>query len=283
VGRRRAIILDWTIWIGIRGMIGLTLIYLVLPILTILPISFTSSKLLVLPTPGWSMRWYEELLRNPIWLSGLKHSLIVGFAATFLATTAGTLAALGLARWNSPWKGVVLALVLSPMIIPIVIIAVGMFFFFSLLGLTSSYLGLVLGHTVIGLPFVVVTVTASLQVFDRRLQQAAASLGAPPFRVFWAITLPLILPGVLSGAIFAFATSFDDIVLALFIGNPSQRTLPREIFSGVRENISPAIAAIAIVLIAISILFMLSIEMLRRRSERLLGQHGAAVSAGAYE
>lgn len=283
MGRRQAIILSWAIWIGIRGTIALTAIYLVLPILTILPVSFTSSKLLVLPTPGWSTRWYEELVRNPVWLSGLKHSLIVGIASTILATTVGTLAALGLARWNSRWKGVVLALILSPMIIPIVIIAVGMFFFFSLVGLTASYLGLVLGHTVIAIPFVVVTVSASLQVFDRRLIQAASSLGAPPFQVFLVITLPLILPGVMSGAIFAFATSFDDIVLALFVGNPSQRTLPREIFSGVRENISPAIAAIAIVLIAISTLFMLSIELLRRRSERLLGRHVIAVSAGGEE
>src|SRR5687767_11458387 len=129
MGRRGATILNWAIWIAIRGTIAFTLIYLVLPILTILPVSFTSSKLLVLPVPGWSTRWYEELLNNPIWLSGLKHSLIVGIASTVLATTAGTLAALGLARWNSRWKGVVLALVLSPMIIPIIIIAVGMFFF----------------------------------------------------------------------------------------------------------------------------------------------------------
>lgn len=260
---------DFLIWLAIRVMIVGTLIFLVLPIIIILPVSFTSGELLILPTSGWSLRWYRSLIDNPIWISSFRHSLIVGFSSMTLATVLGTLAAFGLAGWTSRLRGAIMAILLLPMIIPVVIIAVGMFFAFSWLGLTSSYLGLILGHTVISIPFVVVTVSATLHTFDWRLAQAGASLGAPPLQVFRYIILPLILPGVASGAIFAFSTSFDDIIIALFVGNPTQRTLPREIFSGVRESITPAIAAVAIVLIVISLLLMITMEWLRSRGEQL--------------
>ena len=252
-----------------RAVIVLTLIYLVLPVFIIVPVSFTSGDLMILPTPGWSIRWYETLISNPLWSSAFINSLIVGLSSTVLATIIGTLSALGLSRMKSRIKALIMALVISPMIIPVVITAVAMFISFSALGLTGSYLGLVLGHTVIAVPFVVVTVAATLQVFDWRLTQAAASLGASPSRAFRHVIMPLIMPGIASGAIFAFATSFDDIILALFIGNPAQRTLPREIFSGIRENTTPAIAAAAIVMIALSVLLMISMEALRARSVRL--------------
>ena len=181
----------------------------------------------------------------------------------------GTLAALGLAQWRSRWKPLILAVVLSPMVVPVVITAVGLYFFFAPLGLTNSFAGLILAHTALAVPFVVVTVSATLQGFDQTLVRAAASLGATPLDAFRRVTLPLILPGIASGALFAFATSFDEVVVVLFMAGPDQRTLPREMFAGIRENISPAITAAAALLTLFSVALLASLEALRRRGERL--------------
>ncbi len=191
---------------------------------------------------------------------------------TVLATTLGTLAALGLVRLKERWRGLVMATLLSPMIIPVVITAVGTYFLFAPLGLTNSISGLVLAHTVVAVPFVVVTVTATLLGFDPSLARAAASLGAPPFTVFRRVILPTILPGVISGAIFAFAASFDEIVDSLFLAGPQQRTLPLQMLSGVKEEISPAITAAATLLVLLSAALLAVVELLRRRSERLADQ-----------
>jgi len=204
----------------------------------------------------------------------MKNSFIVAISTTVLATFLGTLAALGLTRAKFPLKGLVMAMLISPMIVPVVITAVGVYFFFARLGLTNTLSGLVLAHTVLAVPFVVITVTSSLQGFDITLTRAAASLGANPVTVFFKVTLPLILPGLISGALFAFATSFDEVVVALFLAGPAQRTLPRQMFSGIRENIGPTITAVATLLIIISVLLMVAMELLRRRSERLRGIAG---------
>jgi putative spermidine/putrescine transport system permease protein len=164
-----------------------------------------------------------------------------------------------------------MGIILSPMIVPLVIVAVGVYFFYAPLGLTGSLLGLTLAHTTLAVPFVVVTVSATLQGFDRNQMRAGASLGAPPVTVFFRIVLPLIAPGVISGGLFAFVTSFDEVVVALFITGPEQRTLPRQMFNGIRENISPVIAAAASLLIAISALLLAVLELIRRRNERLRG------------
>jgi putative spermidine/putrescine transport system permease protein len=157
------------------------------------------------------------------------------------------------------------------MIVPLVITAVGVYFFYAPLGLTHSYTGLILAHTALGAPFVVITVSATLAGFDHSLTRAAASLGAAPVTVFFRVTLPLILPGVISGALFAFATSFDEVVIALFVAGPEQRTLPRQMFSGIRENISPTIAAVATILVVVAVALLTATELLRRRSDRLRG------------
>jgi putative spermidine/putrescine transport system permease protein len=249
----------------------LVFFFLVAPILAIMPLSFSSGSYLTYPMPGFSLRWYDDFINSPRWMSSLKNSMIIGVAATVLSMALGTLAALGLAQWKSRFKPLVLALVLSPVVVPVVITAVGLYFFFAPLGLTGNYVGLILAHTALATPFVVITVGATLQSFDTNLARAAASLGASPLYAFRRVILPLILPGLASGALFAFATSFDEVVIVLFMAGPEQRTLPLEMFSGIRENISPTITAAAVILTAVSIVLLATLEGLRRRNERLKG------------
>ncbi|CAO3359502.1 ABC transporter permease [Azospirillum melinis] len=258
-------------WIATVVASTLVFIFLMAPILAIVPLSFSSSTYLTYPLPGLSLRWYEDFLGSARWMNALKNSVIIGVASSMLSMALGTLASLGLAQWKSKWKPLVLAIVLSPMVVPVVITAVGVYFFFAPLGLTGNYLGLILVHTALATPFVVITVSATLQSFDMTLAKAAASLGAPPLLTFRKVILPLILPGLASGALFAFATSFDEVVTVLFLAGPEQRTLPREMFSGIRENISPTITAVAVVLTVISVCMLSTLEILRRRNERLKG------------
>jgi putative spermidine/putrescine transport system permease protein len=260
---------------GFRVFCGVVLLFLVAPILAIIPLSFSSSSMLMFPLPGLSTRWYASVLTSDRWLPSLRNSLLIGTTATTLATILGTLAALGLNRGRLPFKPLILGVLLSPMIVPSVITAVGIYFFFAPLGLTNSFTGLILAHTALASPFVVITVNATLQGFDVNLSRAAASLGAGPIRAFFRVILPLILPGVLSGMVFAFATSFDEVVVALMLAGPDQRTLPREMFIGIREQISPEITAIATVLIIFATALLLTMEALRRRVRRLRGT-GAA-------
>ena len=180
-----------------------------------------------------------------------------------------TVAAVGLASSEMPFRRTITALLLSPMIVPLIIIAAGMFFFYTRFGLVGTFPGLIIAHAALGIPFVIVTVTATLVGFDRSLYNAGLSLGTGPIRTFMRVVLPLIRPGVISGALFAFVTSFDEVVLVLFLAGPDQRTIPRQMFSGLREQINPTILAVATLLIVISICLLVTIELLRRRSERL--------------
>jgi putative spermidine/putrescine transport system permease protein len=259
---------------GFYGLCALIFAFLLLPIVVIIPMSFNAGEFFIYPLRGLSLRWYEDLFTNPMWLAAARNSFVVGSATTVLATVLGTLAALGLANARFRGKALIMAFLISPMVVPIVITAVGVFFFYSWLNLVGSYLGLILAHTALALPFVVITVTATLQGFDRNLVRAASSLGATPVYAFFSVVLPLILPGVISGALFAFATSFDEIVVALFVAAPEQRTLPRQIFAGLRQSITPTVTAVATLLILISFVLMATLEWLRRRSERL--RHRAA-------
>jgi putative spermidine/putrescine transport system permease protein len=250
---------------------AMVLLFLISPIIAIMPLSFNSEPYFTYPMPGLSMRWYEDFFTDPRWLDALKSSLIVAISATALSMVLGTLAALGLAKANFPYRAWVMAFLISPMIVPVVITAVGMYFFFANLGLNNTYFGIILAHTALATPFVVITVTATLIGFDQSLNRAGANLGASPFTVFRKITLPLILPGMISGALFAFITSFDEVVVVLFIASPDQRTLPRQMFSGIREQISPTITAAASMLVVAAAAMLVTVEMLRRRSERLRG------------
>ena len=254
---------------GLVTVCLLVLLFLIIPVLVIIPLSFNSSSFLTYPMDGFSLRWYEELMSSQEWRQAFKNSFIIAPAATALAMIFGTLASVGLCRGNFRFKGVIMAFLISPMIVPLVIVAVGLYFFFAKLQLLNSYTGLVLAHAMLGVPFVVITVNASLQGFDNNLSRAAASLGAPPLTVFFKVILPLIAPGVISGGLFAFATSFDEVVVTLFLSSPSQRTLPLQMFSGIRENISPNIAAVATIMVILSVLMLLTLEVLRRRNEKL--------------
>ncbi len=247
----------------------LVLLFLIIPVLVIIPLSFNSSSFLTYPMDGFSLRWYEELMSSEEWRQAFKNSFLIAPAATALAMIFGTLASVGLSRGNFRFKGVIMAFLISPMIVPLVIVAVGLYFFFAKLQLLNSYIGLVLAHAMLGVPFVVITVNATLQGFNTNLSRAAASLGAPPLTVFFKVVLPLIAPGVISGGLFAFATSFDEVVVTLFLSSPSQRTLPLQMFSGIRENISPNIAAVATIMVILSVLMLLTLEVLRRRNQKL--------------
>ncbi len=247
------------------------LFFLIAPLLVVIPLSFNAEpyfsftdKMLTLQPDGFSLRWYRDIAENPQWLEAMRNSVIIGLCSTALATVLGTLAAMGLARSNMPFRDFFMALLISPLIVPIVISAAGMYFFYSTIGLAQTTLGIILAHTALGVPFVVITMTATLSGFDNNLIRASASLGADPVTTFFRVTLPLVAPGMISGALFAFAASFDEVVTVLFLGGPEQRTIPRQMWSGIREQISPTILAVATLLIVFSTLLLLTVEMLRR-------------------
>lgn len=255
----------------LRLLCAAIFIYLIAPIVVIIPLSFNSEPYFTYPLAGFSTRWYEEFFTSDQWQIGLKNSIIIGFLSTLLATCLGTLAALGLNRADFRGKSAVMAVLISPIVVPIVITGAGMFYFYSSIGLTSTVPGIVLAHTTLGVPFVVITVSATLVGFDHNMVRAGASLGADPVKVFFKITLPLILPGVVSGALFAFITSWDELVVVIFLASTEQHTLPRRMWSGIREMLSPTITAVATLLIIFSIMLMVTTELLRRRTERLRG------------
>lgn len=255
--------LVWS-WVG-RLAGAAVLAFLLLPIFAIVPLAFNGGSIVAYPLQGVSTRWFAAVLSTPRWLHAVGNSLLVAGGTVAIAVPLGTLAALGLDRLRFPGKALLMALMISPMIVPVIITAVGIYFFFAPLGLANSLLGLILAHTAIAVPFVFVTVGASVSQMDRGLQRAASSLGAPPLSVFAHVTLPLILPGVVSGTIFAFAASFDEVVIAMMITGPSQRTLPRELLSGARENLDPTMLAVASIIIAISAGLLLLLTLVRRR------------------
>jgi len=259
---------------------GLVFFFLIAPLFVILPLSFNaeqyihfSAKMIALDPEGFSLRWYKDMIygtKNP-WGLAAKNSIIIAFFATIGATVLGTVASLGLSSRHMPHKAAFMALLISPMIVPLIITSAGMFFFYSKIGLTHSYLGLILAHTALGTPFVVITVTATLTGFDTNLIRASQSLGADTLRTFFKVIMPLILPGVISGALFAFITSFDEVVVVMFVGSVEQITIPKQMWAGLRQETSPVILCMATCLVALSIALLTTVEMLRRRSERLRG------------
>ncbi|APG14922.1 polyamine ABC transporter permease [Bradyrhizobium japonicum] len=248
---------------------GAVLLFLIAPILVIVPLSFNSVPFFSYPMPGLSLRWYDEFFLTNRWQGALHNSILVAVSVTLLSTALGTLAALGLSRPHFPWRAAVMSILISPIVVPVVITAVGIYFFYADVGLLNSFIGLVLAHATLATPYVIITVTATLTGFDHSLTRAAAGLGAAPITAFFKVTMPLILPGMISGSLFAFLTSFDEVVVALFVAGPEQRTLPKVMFSGIREEISPTITAAATVLVLFSIVVLTTVELLRRRSERL--------------
>jgi putative spermidine/putrescine transport system permease protein len=252
-------------WWALRGLCVALLVFLLLPILVIVPLSFSSSSFLAYPMPGWSLQWYENLFNAPEWGRAAKNSFIVAPAATLLATVLGTLAAVGLARADFPGKSLLMGILIAPMVVPIVVVGVACYLFFAKIGMADTYFGLIVVHAALGAPFVLTTVLATLQGFNQNLVRASLSLGAGQVETFFRVTLPVIAPGVISGALFAFATSFDEVVVTLFLAGPDQVTLPRQMFTGIRENISPTIAAVATLLTIFTTGLMLALEWIRGR------------------
>ena len=268
---------------------GAILFFLIAPIITIIPLSFNSQdfftftpEMLALDPAGFSLKHYQDFFTNQDWLRPMKNSLIIAPFATIISVTLGTLAAIGLSQSHVPFRRAIMAILISPMIVPLIISATGMFFFYSQMGLwmedtfgisksLSGYIKVILAHAALGIPFVIITVTATLVGFDNSLTRAAANMGATPTVTFFRVQMPLILPGVISGALFAFITSFDEVVVVLFVGAAAQKTLPWQMFTGLREQISPTILAVATILVCVSIMLLATLELLRRRSERLRG------------
>jgi len=254
------------------------LMFLIIPILIIIPLSFNAQpyftftpEMMSLDPAGYSTKWYEVFFNDPNWQKAVKNSIIIAIFSTIISTFLGTLAALGLSQKDFPFKTTIMGILISPMVVPLIISASGMFFFYAKINLLGTHLGVILAHAALATPFVVITVTATLTGFDHSLTRAASNLGSSPSNTFFKITVPLITPGVISGALFAFITSFDEVVVILFVGSVNQRTIPWAMFSGIREEISPTILAVATLLICFSIVLLIMVELLRRRNERLRG------------
>lgn len=245
------------------------LCFLVVPILFVIPMSFSTSSYFEFPPPGLSFKWYAKFFADSSWIATFRHSFYIGISSTICATFLGTLASIGLVRGRFRGKNLIMALVLSPMVVPLIITACGLYFMLSFLGMIGTFLGLVVAHTVLGIPFVVVVVSASLQGFDRTLEQAALSLGASQIRTFFKITAPIVAPGIFSGAIFAFITSFDEVVIALFLAGPRWRTLPVKMFEGIRFEVNPTITAVATLVLMVAVMVLIVATWLRMRGERL--------------
>lgn len=270
--------IEKTWYYSFRIICGLIFFFLIAPIVVIVPLSFNAvpfftftEAMLSFDPEGYSLKWYKDFFSSLNWQGAVKNSVIIAFFSTILATALGTAAALGLSRPFMPFRTTIMAILISPMVVPLIISAAGMYFFYTKIGLASTHIGIILAHTALGTPFVVITVTATLVGFDQSLIRAGYMCGANLPTVFFKVIMPLILPGVISGALFAFVTSFDEVVVVLFVGSFEQRTIPWQMFSGIREQISPTILAVATLLVCVSIALLTVVELLRRRTERLRG------------
>ena len=256
----------------------LVLFFLVVPLLVIIPLSFNASpyftftrQMLTLQPSGFSLQWYLKFFTSPAWIHAVENSFIVSPLAALIATALGTLAALGLTRPHMPLRGVITGVLILPMIVPLIITATALFFFLSALHLVNTYAGIIIAHSILGVPFVVITVGATLSGFDQQLYRAALSLGASPARAFFKVVMPLILPGIISGALFAFMTSFDEVVIVLFIAGPTQTTLPLQMWTNLRYTIDPTILAVATLVLLVAVLLLAGLERARRRNAALRG------------
>lgn len=227
-------------------------LWLIAPSLIVIPLSFTDRPSFSFPPSGWSTQWYANFFSDPTWMSALQASLQVGLLVTIVATVFGTAAAVALSRAEIPGRQGIRAVLLAPMIVPVIVVAVGLYALFLRLNLLGTTFGFVAAHSVLALPFVIIPVMASLQGFDRRLEDAAAICGAGRWQTFRTVTLPSVAPGVLSGALFAFATSFDEVVLSLFIQSPYLQTLPVKMYASVTRDTDPTIAAAATLILVLT-------------------------------
>jgi len=240
--------------------------FLVMPTLLVIPIGFTKSDFLEFPPPGYSLRWFETYFNSALWLTATSRSFIVAFLAACLATAFGAGTALALAKSSSGWAGFIFGFFLAPMIVPRIVIAVGMFYLFARIGLVASNAGLVIGHTVLSLPFTVVTIGAILKTYDMRLDQAASTLGANRVRTLIHITLPVIKGGLIAAFLFAFITSFDELTVAIFISGGLATTLPKQMWDDMILQLNPTLAAVSTVVLIVVTILLLIAERFRKNT-----------------
>jgi len=245
----------------------IAVLFLLLPIAVVVPVSFTPQRYLSLPGAELSLRHYNALLADPQWLRSIMDSLIVGLSATALAVLLGTMCAIGCWRISSRLSEIIRLIMLAPMIVPSIVHALGFYQAWVQFGLIDTYAGLIAAHTMKGMPYVVITVSAALANVDLKLEQAARSLGASLAQTLRRVIIPVAMPGILTGAVFAFVTSWDELVVNLFITSRNVYTLPRKIWDGIHDNINPSVAAVATLLILITLIAMLVRQCQQRRAE----------------
>lgn len=241
-----------------RVMTIFVIIFLIVPVFIVIPISFSSAQYLTFPPPGFSLQWYKSFFSDSEWVDAAVKSIEVGVLTTLLSLILGTITSIGLVKSNFPGKQVLQSIFLMPLIIPSVIIAIAVYSFQSKTGMIGTTFGLVTAHTILATPFVIVTVLSGLNSMDPNLEYAAMSLGASPFKAFMKVTLHIIKPAVASAALFAFVTSFDELVVTLFISGVSAVTLPRKMWDGIRTQIDPTIAAVSSIFIVIIVTVLMS-------------------------
>lgn len=252
-------------WVVLVAFSGLVLVYLVLPTLVIVPLSFSSEAFLSFPPPGLSLRWYEAFAQSVDYRYAILNSLKIGVPAALLATTLGTLAALALVRGTFPARRTISAMMIAPIVLPQIVLAIGIFPIMVRLGLNGTYPAILFGHTVICLPLVFITVAASLRAYPSTYEMAAMTLGANGWRTFWHVTFPMIRVGVVVGFIFAFTFSFDELILAIFLTSPATRTVPRLLWEQLNYQMTPVIAAATVSLLGVTLLLLFLAALVSRR------------------
>lgn len=233
----------------LRLYVGIIMLLITLPILVIIPLSFSSQITFTFPPPSYSTKWYTAFFENTQWMDGLGRSLTVALLTAIVATVIGTMAAMAVQRLEFPGKKIFTNLIVAPMVIPVVVVGIAMYHTFSLYKLTNTITGLVLAHSILAIPMVFVTISASLKGMDRNLELAAASLGSTPIGVFFKVTLPLMKSAIIASALFAFITSLDEVVVSIFIAGASTKTLPIVMWENMRTQVDPTIAAASTLLI----------------------------------
>ncbi|MFC9359212.1 ABC transporter permease [Rhodococcus sp. NPDC057014] len=252
----------------LKVWVALVVALLLAPTLVVIPMSFSDSTTFSFPPKGWSLRWYQNFFQSPEWVDALLDSLKVGVAAAVIATVVGTAAAVALDRSRFRGRSAVQGAMMAPAIVPSIVIAVAIYIMFLKWHLTGSLLGFVAAHSILAVPFVIVTVSTALSNYDRTVEYASASLGAGPITTFRRIVLPSLAPGIASGFVFAFVTSFDEVVVALFLQTPDLRTLPVKMYNSITLQIDPTIAAASSLIVVITTGVLLLAQFLpRRRNE----------------
>jgi putative spermidine/putrescine transport system permease protein len=253
----------------LRILVTMILVALIAPVLVIIPMSFTSAAFFQFPPPGYSLKWYQILLERSDWMESIGHSLQIALLTAILSTVIGTMAACAVARVNFPGKKAFMSIMIAPMIVPVIIVGIALYHFFAPFKMIDTLPGVVMSHSILAIPIVFVTVTASLKGVDRNLELAAMGLGSSPIGAFFTITVPLIRPGILSGTLFAFITSFDELVVTIFLAGPSTKTLPVIMWENMRTQVDPSIAAVSTILIIGTILIFLIQEWVTAKADKI--------------